>query len=120
MMRRVLLAIARADGPMEFADLMSVRPRDSLVAELGRLRGEGLIGSTLEFDGGGACLGGTVGGLTDEGEAFVRDIESDDVWAIIIRTLDAANVDLSYPLLKEVCEEIVRRYVTSLIPEIGR
>ena len=34
------------------------------------------------------------------------------------KTLEGAGLDLSYPLLKKVCETIVERYVMSKIPEI--
>ena len=61
---------------------------------------------------------GTVRGLTEEGAAFLRDIEDDRVWALMAKTLEDAGLDLSYPLLKKVCETIVERYVMSKIPEI--
>ena len=64
---------------------------------------------------------GTIDGLTDDGRSLLRDIESDDVWKICLDTLEGADVDLSYPLLKDVCETIVKRYVESFIPnKIGR
>lgn len=34
------------------------------------------------------------------------------------RTLDAAGIDVPYPLLKEVSEEIVKRYVMGFIPDM--
>ena len=60
---------------------------------------------------------GRVEGLTPDGRAFLRDIENERVWAIVCETLEAAGLDLSYPLLREVCEEVVRRYVMGKIPK---
>ena len=38
----------------------------------------------------------------------------------VVGTLKEADIDVPHPLLKEVCEEIVKRYVTSFIPDIPR
>lgn len=48
---------------------------------------------------------------------LMRNIENLRVWSIVSKTLEAANLDLSYPLLKEVCDEIIRRYVMGKIPK---
>lgn len=105
----------RDDGVKDFFDLGDAEKVES---ELTRLANEGL----LDADMGPNCFGATVarkvGGLTDEGIVFYRLVENPDVWRIAYETLEAAKVDISYPLLKEVCEEIVKRYVTSFIPDI--
>ena len=116
-MRDVLAVIATSAKPLEFEDFMVVHQRDRVVEELKRLDREMLIESTIQFES-QICTGGAVAGLTDEGEAFYRLIENDGVWGIILETLRSAGVDVSYPLLKEVCEEIVKRYVTSFIPDM--
>lgn len=93
-----------------FGDVHSVRE------ELSRLRGEGLIDSDMSFEP--EFNGGKVNGLTAEGKAFLRDIENDRVWELIRKTLEDSGLDISYPLLKKVCETIVERYVMSKIPKI--
>lgn len=116
-MREVLSLAYATARPLPFDDFYGAGQRDHVVDELKRLQREGLIDGGFEFDG-QMCLSGSVDGLTPIGEEFFRDIENGDVWKIILDTLEKAGVDLSYPLLKEVCEEIVRRYVASFIPNI--
>jgi hypothetical protein len=118
-MRAVLAIISANDGPTSYGDFISVRDEAMLKRELARLKSDGLIESTLEFqDGSGICLGGEISGLTQEGREFFRLIENDRVWALVSRTLDAAGIDVPYPLLKEVSEEIVKRYVMGFIPDM--
>lgn len=120
-MRAMLLLVARSRRDLSFSDLASLSDgwssRRSIVCEAGRLRDEGLIESDMEFDASGVSLGGSISGLTGAGEEFARLIENDDVWRICLKTLDAAGVDLSHPLLREVCEAIVKRYVMGFIPK---
>lgn len=118
-MRAVLATAARDDRPSKYGDLWSaVRDESVLRSELARLGRDGLLDNGIRFqDGDGCCLGGEAI-VTDEGRECLRLIENDGVWNLVIRTLDAAGVDVPYPLLKEVCEEIVKRYVTSFIPDI--
>lgn len=116
-MRDVLGHIARSNRILTFNSFKNVQQRDKVVEELRRLERELLINSTLEFER-EVCLGGEVSGLTERGVEFYRLIENDEVWRIVSEALEATNVDISYPLLKEVCEEIVKRYVTSFIPEM--
>lgn len=118
-MRAVLATIASSERPSRYGDLWSaVRDESALRSELARLGRDGLLDNGIRFQGGdGCCLGGEAT-ITDEGREFLRLIENDGVWHLVIRTLDAAGVDVPYPLLKEVCEEIVKRYVTSFIPDI--
>ncbi|MBQ9068796.1 MAG: hypothetical protein IJ131_07010 [Eggerthellaceae bacterium] len=120
-MRNVLMLTAAAKGKLCFNDFRGELQDDTrLKEELVRLEGEKLLDADISLDGvfgrGRKC---SVSGLTPEGRAFYRLIENDDVWSIVLETLRQANVDISYPLLKEVCEEIVKRYVTSFIPDIG-
>lgn len=118
-MRAVLAIVAANDGPTSYGDFASVRDEAALKRELARLEADGLIESTFEFhDGSGICLGGEISGLTPEGREFFRLIENDRVWALVSRTLDAAGIDVPYPLLKEVSEEIVKRYVMGLVPDM--
>ena len=119
-MRAVLLHI-KDKSCLSFDDFSvlthgSYDSREAIIEELKRLQYERLIDSSLEFDNSNACLSGVVHGLTEDGESLVRLIEQSDVWKICIATLTQAEIDLSYPLLKEVCEEVVRRYVMSKIP----
>lgn len=116
---RQVMAIAvghsREDGAKEFYELGDA---DKVEAELSRLSSDALLDANVERDCFGVCVKCSVGSLTDEGRAFYRLIENPEVWRIVHGTLESANVDISYPLLKEVCEEIVKRYVTSFIPDI--
>lgn len=118
LMRQILaeaLDHKQSDGVKQFFDLADSR---LVEAELDRLSSEGLLEASLEYDSFGTCVGCGIGGLTSEGVAFYRLVENGDVWRIVHSTLMAVNVDISYPLLKEVCEEIVKRYVASFIPDI--
>lgn len=118
-MRTILAIVAANDGPTSYGDLASVRDEAALKRELARLKADGIIESTIEFqDGSGICLGGEVSGLTQEGREFFRLIENDRVWSLVSRTLDSAGIDVPYPLLKEVSEEIVKRYVMGLVPDM--
>lgn len=118
-MRAVLAASAGSTRPLRYGDLYSaVGDEDALRTELARLGSDGLIENGIRFQGGnGCCLGGEAS-ITDEGASFFRLIENERVWSIVLLTLDAAAVDVPCLLLKEVCEEIVKRYVTSFIPEM--
>ena len=120
LMRQIMAAAvghSREDGVKEFYDLGKA---ENVEVELTRLANDGL----LDADMGRNCFGETVarkvGGLTDEGAVFYRLIENPDVWRIVHGTLEAANVDISYPLLKEVCEEIVKRHVIRHIPILDK
>ena len=117
-MRELLAHISKARQMLDLDDLDWFEPRDRVRGELRRLKADGLIDGVVEFTPSGVCRSCTVTGLTDEGREFWRLVENDAVWAIVRDTLKAADIDVPYPLLKEVCEEIVKRYVTSFIPEI--
>lgn len=111
-----MIRASQAEGPLVVHGFMSLGGLDDIREELDRLKEEGLIEHDISWDPAEMPLG-RVGGLTSAGRAFLRDIENERVWAIVLETLEAANLDLSYPLLKEVCEEIVRRYVMGKIPK---
>lgn len=120
-MRHVLTVAREARTDLYYSDfLLSVGNDDNILSqELVRLTNDGLLDADISLDGGfGSRKRCVVSGLTDEGQEFCKLLENHDVWAIILNTLKEANVDVSYPLLKEVCEEIVKRYVTSFIPQI--
>ena len=117
--RAVLASLASKGGAVGYGAFRPIPDDDGVKVELERLDRDRLIKSSISFlDGRGACLGGKAE-ITDEGREFYRLIENDDVWRLVSQTLDAAAVDVPYPLLRDVCEEIVKRYVTSFIPEIG-
>lgn len=116
LMRNMLVFIDRSDKELNFVDFQHFGAVFPVRGELLRLRKEGLVESNMAFVP--SYNNGTVKGLTEEGAAFLRDIEDDRVWALMAKTLEDAGLDLSYPLLKKVCETIVERYVMSKIPEI--
>ena len=117
-MREVLGAAAHAGKPIGLDAFLGMQERDRVFEELQRLRGDALIDADVIFDREDVCLHCEVRGLTDEGWEFFRLVENESVWKIVRDVLDGAGVDVSYPLLKEVCEEIVKRYVVSFIPDI--
>ena len=120
-MRHILAVTANAGYDLAYSDFKPGAGLDDgrLEAELTRLERDELIDAdvnfTKKFGERSQC---SVRGLTVEGREFYNLIANDGVWAIILATLKKANVDISYPLLKEVCEEIVKRYVASFIPDI--
>ena len=115
LMRNMLVFIGRSNRELNLVDFQQFDSVSPVQGELSRLMEEGLVESTMEFKP--SYNNGTVKGLTEEGIAFLRDIENDRVWALMAKTLEDAGLDLSYPLLKKVCETIVERYVMSRIPE---
>ena len=117
-MRQVLMTVAGSDEPVRYGAFMLVEDEGAVKGELRRLDRDGLIESSIAFQNGtGYCMGGTAS-ITEEGREFLNLIENYRVWELMRGTLDAAGIDVPYPLLKEVCEEIVRRYVASFIPDI--
>jgi hypothetical protein len=116
LMRNMLVFIGCSDGDLNLVDFQRFGDVSAVRGELSRLRQDGIVDSTMEFEP--SYNNGAVKGLTVEGAAFLRDIEDDCAWALMAKTLEDAGLDLSYPLLKKVCETIVERYVMSKIPEI--
>lgn len=119
-MRSVLAIVAGCRRPATYGSFLGISDEVSLKQELARLEKDGLIDSTIRFQGGdGMCLGGEAT-ITDEGREFLHLIENDRAWELMRQALDAAGTDVPYPLLKDVCEEIVRRYVASFIPDMPK
>lgn len=120
-MREIIIDIATTKAPIEYGDFLNIKNESAIKDELCRLKDEGLYKGEIRFlDDTNTCLGGEIEGLTREGMEFYRLIENYDAWEIMRKTLKKANVDIPYPLLKEVCQEIVKRYVASFIPDIKR
>ena len=115
LMRSILCKAATLKEPLSIGVFLSHYEVAEIREEITRLNIEGLIQHSIVWE---ACemASGKITGITEEGRAFLRNIENERVWMLIEQTLKDANLDLSYPLLKEVCEEIVRRYVMSKIP----
>lgn len=120
-MREIIIDIATTKAPIEYGDFPNIKIEPAIKDELCRLKDEGLYKGEIRFlDDTNTYLGGEIEGLTREGMEFYRLIENYDAWEIMRKTLKKANVDIPYPLLKEVCQEIVKRYVASFIPDIKR
>ena len=115
LMRYILCKAATLKEPLSIGVFLNNYEFEEIQEEITRLNDEGLIQHSIVWE---ACemASGKITGITEEGRAFLRNIENERVWMLIEQTLKDANLDLSYPLLKEVCEEIVRRYVMSKIP----
>lgn len=115
LMRSILCKAASLKEPLSIGVFLSHYEVAEIREEITRLNIEGLIQHSIVWE---ACemASGKITGITETGRAFLRNIENERVWMLIEQTLKDANLDLSYPLLKEVCEEIVRRYVMSKIP----
>ena len=88
-----------------------------LITEVKRLTEEDLIDSEIIFDNFSSLVRAKIHCITPKGKEFLRLIEEPHVWEICSKTLKDAGLDLSYPFLNEVCEEIVKRYVMSKIPD---
>lgn len=120
LMREILIK-ASSQRKQEFSELAgliehSFYSTHDLIAEVAQLSRDSLIFADIQIATNGMLLSGEIRGLTTEGIEFLRLIENSGVWEICSRTLKDAKVDLPYLLLKEVCEEILRRYTFSKIP----
>lgn len=115
LMRSIIKCVAKANKPLDFYDFHECGHDEDIQEELQRLKQEGLIEHNMSWSY-GTFNGGEVTAITEQGRAFFRNIENDKVWRLILKTLEEAELDLSYPLLNEVCEEVVKRYVMSKIP----
>lgn len=116
LMRWILIKSVTSDKPLKFSDIARDYNMEDIESELKRLVDEGLIVSNIHFSC-GSCMGGEIAHATKDGKMFVRNISNQKVWDLIYQTLTTADLDLSYPLIKEVCDEVVRRYVMEFIPE---
>lgn len=114
LMRSILKGVAHANKPLDFYDFHSCGQDEDIQEELQRLKKEGLIEHNMSWSY-GTFNGGEVTAITEQGRDFFRNIENEKVWRLILKTLEEAELDLSYPLLNEVCEEVVKRYVMSKI-----
>jgi len=117
-MRQVLARLAGARRTLSLGDFADVQPSGDVPSEMDRLVRDGLVEGEVLFDPYGTCVKFRASELTDEGKELWRLLENPEVWRIVLDTLSRAGVDVSYPLLKEVCEEIVKRYVTQFIPSM--
>ena len=117
LMRQILAIAVNHEESNGVDEFFALGDSERVESELTRLSSESLLEADISYDAFGTCLSFKVVGLTDEGRAFYRLVENKEVWRIVQGTLERADVDISYPLLKEVCEEIVKRYVTSFIPD---
>lgn len=115
LMRNILKVVNAEKKPLELDYFSRYGTFEQLEEELTRLKEEGLIETSMTWTD-GSFDGGVVIAITDKGEEFLFNIENNEVWRLIYTTLSRAKLTLSYPLLKEVCEEVVRRYVMSKIP----
>lgn len=116
LMRWILIKSVNSDRPLKFSDIARNYDIGDIEKELNRLVDEELIISDIHFSC-GSCMGGEIKRATNDAKMFVRNISNQKVWDLIYQTLTKADLDLSYPLLKEVCDEVVRRYVMDCIPE---
>lgn len=125
LMRRILLKVSKdCAGGEKFLPLSELEDwiKDTccstkeLTTEVERLRDEELIHCKIIFNEFSCLKEGKIYEVTSKGKEFIRLIESPEVWEICSTTLKDAGLDLSYPFLKDVCEEIVKRYVFSKIP----
>lgn len=114
LMRLVLLEVKQSNKPISMIDFQGLYEHSEIKEELIRLSDEGLITQKITSKNFASVK---IESLTKEGANFVRSLENEEVFTIIFDTLKRANLDLSYPLLQEVCDEIVKRYVMSKIPE---
>ena len=120
LMREILLKASsqRKQELSEMAGLIkhSFYSKHDLIAEVAQLSRDSLIFADIQIGANGVLLSGEIGGLTTEGIEFLKLVENSDVWEICSRTLKDAKVDLPYPILKELCEKILKRYVFGKIP----
>lgn len=115
LMRNILITTSLSTAPLELCDFLNLAEPQEIKEELTRLKDEGLLNSTFTFDV--FISHGKVQGLTKEGTCFLRDIKDEKIWMLVKKTLKAASLDISYPLLKEICEVVIKKYVMSKIPK---
>ena len=76
LMRNMLVFIDRSDRELNLVDFQHFDSVSPVQGELSRLQQEGLVDSSMAFKP--SYNNGTVRGLTEEGAAFLRDIEDDN------------------------------------------
>ena len=116
-MREILEVVARAGNPVGYSALRSCADQKTVAYEVTRLMDDGLVNGDMRFNVFKEYMGGEVRGFTDEGREFYNLVAKGEAWNVMLEALTAADINIPYPLLKEVCEEVVKRYVISFIPE---
>ena len=122
LMRLILVKTYYKGADLEFLDIIPLSLSNDaekiaeLENELEQLKEEGLIIHNMSWTN-GSSDGGTVQKLTPAGVEFARDLKDNKVWAICQETLNNAQLDISYPLIKKVCERIIENIVMKSIPE---
>lgn len=117
LMRTMLVRAHLSKGePVKYSEIASGYSDDDIQEELDRLVEEGLIEHNITFEN-DICFGGSITSISKNGHMFARNLCDRKVWLLLLETLNKADLDLTYPLLKEVCDEIIRRYVMQCIPE---
>ena len=122
MMRRILVTCYTGGENLEFCNFVSITSKEykeketEFEKELNRLSDEGLLEHNMYWKC-GTLMDGVVKGLTPAGVEFARMISDTKVWAVCSKTLKKAELDISYPLIKKVCERIIENIVLSCIPD---
>ena len=122
LMRKILVKTHNKGENLELLEILSFSESDDkekiseLEEELARLKDEGLIFHDMSWSH-NKFNGGTVQKLTPAGEEFAREIHDIKVWSVCKETLDNAKLDISYPLIKKVCERIIENIVMKSIPK---
>lgn len=117
LMHDILLYAQAAKEPFHVMKLSSMGDVCRVYDELERLNDEGLLGVSFITTEQGDIIDAITSSITAEGKEFCRLIDNQRVWKLISETLEKADIDILYPLLKEVCETVVKRYVMGCIPE---
>jgi type IV secretory pathway TraG/TraD family ATPase VirD4 len=122
LMRNILVKTYFKGGDLELLEIISLSESNDrekiaeLEEELNRLQEEGLILHNMKWTHGN-FEGGNVKKLTSAGVEFARELKDDKVWFICLETLNNSKLDISYPLIKKVCERIIENIVMKSIPE---
>jgi hypothetical protein len=122
LMRLILITCYSKGENLEFCNFASETSKGykekeaEFEKELNRLNDEGLLKHNMYWKY-GTLMGGVVKGLTPAGVEFARMISDTKVWTVCSKTLKKAELDISYPLIKKVCERIIENIVLSCIPD---
>lgn len=122
LMREVLVRTYINGGNLQSAEIVPATSSNQeeklleLREELLRLEEEGLIVHDMSWKD-NTFMGGTVQKLTQAGTEFARELKDNKVWSICKETLNNSKLDISYPLIKKVCERIIENIVMKSIPK---
>ena len=122
LMRAILVKTYIKGGNLQSVEIVPATSKNQeeklleLRDELQRLEEEGLIVHDMRWDD-DVFLGGIVQKLTPVGVEFARELKDNKVWFICQETLNNAQLDISYPLIKKVCERIIENIVMKSIPK---